>query len=80
MQQATITLDLELIFTILSIATIAISSWTIIYFTAKIVLNIYIHHNLGDAPSAEEISEHYKQINNSVLWIQSETSEAEKQL
>lgn len=66
MMQTTFTIDLELIITILSVAVIAISGWAIIYFSVKIVLNFYIKSNLGDMPTADEISELYRQNNEAI--------------
>jgi hypothetical protein len=51
------------LFVILSVFAIPVSIWVIVYFGSKIIMHLNIRRHLGDMPSAEEISELYKQNN-----------------
>lgn len=53
----------ELAVTILSLVVGVVSTWGIIYFAVRIFIHYRIKHCLGDMPSAKEISEMYKRMN-----------------
>lgn len=55
--------SLESILVLLSVVVIGISTWGFIYFAGRIYTAWKIRRDLGDMPSADEIAEHYKQIN-----------------
>lgn len=59
----------ELVIVILSVAVIALSLWAIMYFGGKIVLRLWIRDELGDMPSAEEISALYESNNRIIEYL-----------
>ena len=58
--------NLQLIIVILAGLSIPVSTWGIIYFLARIIIHRRITRDLGDMPSAEEISAHYE-TNNAII-------------
>jgi hypothetical protein len=58
--------NLELILTIVSVIVIAISIWGIVYLAGKFITHFWIRSQLGDMPSAEEISKLYEE-NNAII-------------
>ena len=47
---------------------IPLSIWLIVYFGSRIVTQYKIRRDLGDMPSAEEISKHYQQNNDIIQY------------
>ena len=69
MPQVTFNINTELLFIILAGFAIVISLWMIAYFGSKIALDIYNKSQIGDMPSAEEITAHYKELNDRLLGV-----------
>lgn len=55
--------NLQLIIVIGAVLSLPVSIWAIIYFLARIIIHRRIRSDLGDMPSADEISAHYERNN-----------------
>ena len=58
--------NLQLIIVIAASMSIPVSIWGIFYFVGRMVTHYRITRDLGNMPSADEISEHY-QANNAII-------------
>jgi hypothetical protein len=59
-------IDLNLIIVVAAWLAVVVSIWFIVYFSARIITHYWVRRELGDMPSAEEISRFYK-INNAMI-------------
>ena len=58
--------DLQTIIVIGAVLSVPVSIWAIVYFSARIITKNKIRRDLGDMPSAEELSQWYAE-NNSII-------------
>lgn len=58
--------NLQIIIIIAATLSIPVSIWAVIYFTARIITHYRVRRDLGDMPTAEEISRWYEE-NNSII-------------
>ena len=55
--------DLQTIIVIAAVLSVPVSIWAIVYFSARIITKNKIRRDLGDMPSAEELTTWYEQNN-----------------
>lgn len=55
--------NLQTIIVIGAALSVPVSIWAIVYFSARIITKNKIRHDIGDMPSAEELTKWYEQNN-----------------
>ena len=55
--------NLQTIIVIGAVLSVPVSIWAIVYFSARIIIKNKIRRDLGDMPSAEELTKWYEQNN-----------------
>jgi hypothetical protein len=70
--------NLQTIIVIAAVLVIVISLWAIFYFGSRIITRARIRRDLGDMPSAEELSEWYRQNNDIIRYREHSPTREEK--
>ena len=60
--------DLQTIIVIGAVLSVPVSIWAIVYFSARIITKNKIRRDLGDMPSAEELTKWYEQNNQIITY------------
>ena len=69
--------NLQSIIVIGAVLSVPVSIWAIVYFSARIITQNKIRRDLGDMPSAEELSRWYEE-NNSIIQYREHSPTREK--